>query len=163
MLGLTVGFSVLSARRELFSPRLDGSSSCYFRLRSAGKLRCNWVMQASSKRKIAYLKVAEFLVRQHFTVAIADKLEEGAPVIRATAGVCRILVAKSASAGSDRDRIRSYATAADDVFVVFGGRIYAEQPTWLTTFDSLWSKFRRELGLKARAHACFCCHSDEEL
>ena len=102
-----------------------------------------------------YLKVAEFLVRQHFSVSVAEKLETGQPTIQATAGACRVLVAKSGSEGSDRDRIRSYATAADTVFVVFGGRTYAEQPTWLTTFDSLWSKFRRELGFDAHATPVF--------
>ena len=102
-----------------------------------------------------YLKVAEFLVRQRFSVSVAEKLEAGQPKIQATAGPCRVLVAKSGSEGSDRDRIRGYATAADTVFVVFGGRTYAEQPTWLTTFDWLWSKFRRELGFNAHATPIF--------
>jgi hypothetical protein len=102
-----------------------------------------------------YLKVAEFLARQHFIVSVAEKLEAGEPKIQATAGACRVLVAKSGSEGSDRDRIRGYATAADTVFVVFGGRTYAEQPTWLTTFDWLWSKFRGELGFNAHATPIF--------
>jgi hypothetical protein len=102
-----------------------------------------------------YLKVAEFLVRQHFSVTVAEKLEAGVPKIQGTAGVCRILVAKSGSEGSDEVRIRNYATASDTVFVVFGGRIYANQPTWLTTFDWLWSKFRRELGFNAHATPVF--------
>jgi hypothetical protein len=102
-----------------------------------------------------YLRMAEFLVRQHFTVSVDQKLEAGVPKIQATAGACRVLVAKSAPDGSDRDRIRGYKTAADTVFVVFGGRTYAEQPTWLTTFDSLWSKFRGELGFDAHATPVF--------
>jgi hypothetical protein len=67
-----------------------------------------------------YLKVAEFLIRQRFTVSVAEKLETGEPKIQGKAGACRVLVAKSNSEGSDRDRIRGYATAADTVFVVFG-------------------------------------------
>jgi len=102
-----------------------------------------------------YLKVADFLVRQRFTVSVAEKLEAGVPKIQGTAGACRLLVAKSDPDGSDRDRIRGYKTALDTIFVVFGGRTYAEQPTWLTTFDSLWSKFRRELGLDAHATPVF--------
>jgi hypothetical protein len=102
-----------------------------------------------------YLKMAEFLVRQRFTVSVDQKLEAGVPKIQGTAGACRVLVAKSAPDGSDRDRIRGYKTAADTVFVVFGGRTYAEQPTWLTTFDSLWSKFRGELGFDAHATPVF--------
>ena len=102
-----------------------------------------------------YLKVADFLVRQRFSVSVAEKLEEGVPKIQGTAGACRILVAKSGSDGSDRERIRRNTTAADTVFVVFGGTIYPEQPTWLTTFDWLWSKFRGELGFNARATPVF--------
>ena len=101
------------------------------------------------KERDDYLKIAEFLARQHFTVSVAEKLEVGEPKIIGTAGACRVLVAKANSDGSDRDRIRTFATAADSVFVVFGRRIYAEQPTWLTTFDNLWSKFQRELGFDA--------------
>jgi hypothetical protein len=96
-------------------------------------------------------KIAEFLVRQRFIVTTFQNAQVGEPAIQASAGDCRILIAESRSEGSDQDRLRHYATARDAVFVVFGGRIYAEQPTWLTTFDYLWSKFLRELGSKAPA------------
>jgi hypothetical protein len=99
----------------------------------------------------AQLKVAEFLVRQHFTVAVFERSDEGQPMIRATSGICRMLVAKSPAIGWDRDLIRRYATAGDRVFVVFRGEVYAEQPTWLTVSDFLWSRFQRELGFKAQA------------
>jgi hypothetical protein len=102
------------------------------------------------EEKQAQLKVAEFLVRQHFTVSISENMEDGQPAIRATAGLCRMLVAKSLAMGWDRDLIRRHATAGDQVFVVFAGRIYAEQPTWLVVPDFLWARFRRELGLKAQ-------------
>jgi hypothetical protein len=101
--------------------------------------------------KEAQLKVAEFLVRQHFTVAVSEQMDEGRPTISATTGMCRMLIAKSPAIGSDRDVIRRYATAADRVFVVFRGRVYAEQPTWLTVSDFLWSRFQRELGFNAQA------------
>jgi hypothetical protein len=55
------------------------------------------------------------------------------------------------------------ATVADQVFVVFAGKIYAEQPTWLTVPDFLWARFRRELGMSARTDARICRHSDDEL
>jgi hypothetical protein len=102
------------------------------------------------KENETQLKIAEFLVRQRFAVAAPEKVQEGQPVIRATAGPCRLLVAKSPSMGWDRDLIRRYATAADRVFVVFAGRTYAEQPTWLTVSDFLWARFRRELGMNAQ-------------
>jgi hypothetical protein len=103
-----------------------------------------------------YLKMAEFLARQRFAVEVSKKLETGAPTIQGTAGGCRVLVAKSAPDGSDRDRLRRRSTsAADIVFVVFGGRTYAEQPTWLTMLDWLWAKLRGELGFKAHATPVF--------
>jgi hypothetical protein len=50
--------------------------------------------------------------------------------------------------GWDRDLIRRYADTEDRVFVVFRGRTYSDQPTFLTVFDALWSRFRRELGIR---------------
>jgi hypothetical protein len=96
-------------------------------------------------------RVAEFLVRQRFSVTISEKFAEGQPAVRATAGSCRILVAKSPAMGWDRDLIRRHATPTDQVFVVFRGRVYADQPTWLTVSDFLWTRFRRELGLTAQS------------
>ena len=95
-------------------------------------------------------KVAEFLVQQHFTVVLSDQSGEGAPMLRAGAGPCRILVANSNPIAWDRDIIRRHATVADRVFVVFRGRIYTDQPTWLTVPYFLWSRFQRELGLRAQ-------------
>ena len=106
----------------------------------------------SSKENATQRKIAEFLVRQHFTVAVAsESTVTGQPMIRATAPACRLLVAESPVEGWGREVARLDATAADAVFVVYGGRIYAEQPTWLTVSDILWSKFPRALGLKAQA------------
>jgi hypothetical protein len=95
-------------------------------------------------------KVAEFLVRQHFIIALSEP-GEGRPMLRASAGACRILVANSNPIAWERDVFRRNATAADRVFVVFQGRTYKEQPIWLTVPVSLWSRFQRELGLRAEA------------
>jgi hypothetical protein len=93
-------------------------------------------------------RVAEFLVRQHFVVSTAADVSEGQPSLRATAGLCRVLVARSPAVGWDHDLIRRYATDADRVFVVFAGRVYSEQPTWLTVADFLWARFWRDLGFR---------------
>jgi len=90
--------------------------------------------------------VAEYLVRQHFDVSISERVEEGKPSVAARSGSCRILVAKSPALGWDRDLIRRYAGPEDRTFVVFRGQIYSEQPTFLTVFDALYSRFWRELG-----------------
>jgi hypothetical protein len=94
-------------------------------------------------------QVAKFLGQQRFTVALSDQLGEGQVMIRAGAGACRILVANSSPIAWDSAAIRRNATAADRVFVVFRGRTYEDQPTWLTVPYFLWSRVRRELGLPA--------------
>jgi len=42
--------------------------------------------------KNAYFKVADFLTRQHFTVAVSEKLEEGKPTISAVAADAAFLL-----------------------------------------------------------------------
>ena len=111
--------------------------------------------EIQEQEKGAQRKVAEFLVRQNFVVAASEKMQEGQPTIRASAGACRLLVAKSPALAWDRDVIRRHATAADRIFVVFRGRVYAEQPTWLTVTDKLWSRFRRELGFRGEETPVF--------
>ena len=96
-------------------------------------------------------KIADFLVRQHFAVLVSAKTTTEFPMIRATAAACRILVIQPGVDDSDRERMRHFASDRDTVFVVFGGRIYAEQPTLLTVSDALWARFQRQLGLRAEA------------
>jgi hypothetical protein len=96
-------------------------------------------------------KVAEFFRRQHFTVALSDRMGEGQYMLHASAGPCRVLVAKSDPMAWDSAAIRQKATDGDRVFVVFRGRTYEDQPTWLTVPYFLWSRFERELGMRAEA------------
>jgi len=96
-------------------------------------------------------KVAEFLRRQHFVVALADRTGEGQYILRASAGPCHILVANSDPMAWDSAAIRRNATDGDRVFVVFRGRTYEDQPTWLTVPYFLWSRLERELGMRAEA------------
>jgi hypothetical protein len=93
------------------------------------------------------LQVSDFLIRQHFSVVAVDKIQEGQPQIRANAGECRILIAQSPATRSDRDLLRRFAAADDHVFVVFHGSVYGDMPTWLAVADSLWGRFRRQLGI----------------
>jgi hypothetical protein len=69
-------------------------------------------------------RVADFLVQQRFTVALTNRTGEGQPMLRASAGACRILVANSNPMAWDRDVISRNATGADRSFVVFQGRVY---------------------------------------
>ena len=109
-----------------------------------------WMFEVELKEVVVQNKIASFLVREHFTVAvIPEEKTIQMPMVQATAGTCRMLVAKSSSDGADRDRIRPYSNADDIFFVVFAGRIYAEQPRLLTVLDYQWAKFQRQLGLEA--------------
>jgi hypothetical protein len=96
-------------------------------------------------------KVAEFLRRQHFAVALSDRTAEGQYMLSASAGPCRVLVAKSDPMAWDSAAIRRNATDGDRFFVVFRGRTYEDQPTWLTVPYFLWSRLERELGMRAQA------------
>ena len=91
-------------------------------------------------------RVNEFLVRQHFSLAPLQSGPDGAPIFGATAGPCRMLISPASPMAWERDAIRRYANANDRVFVVFGGKIYSHQPTWLTVPDFLWVRLQRELG-----------------
>ena len=95
------------------------------------------------------VRVAEFLARQHFSISMLEHAEDGKPSVTANSGSCRILVMKSPALGWDRDLVRRYANAEDQVFVLFRGRIYSDQPTFRTVLDTLWSRFQRELGFSA--------------
>jgi hypothetical protein len=133
-----------------YSPVLKWGLILLLPLTLAWKLAVRPGDSGELKEKETQVKVAEFLVRQHFAVASSETMAEGRPAIRATAGACRLLVAKSPALGWDREMIRRNATGADEVFVVFAGKIYAEQPTWLTVSDFLWARLRRELGMNAQ-------------
>jgi len=93
-------------------------------------------------------KVATFLSGHGFKVVVGKIQMPGAPYIIATRGGCQILVARPSYRGSDDDMIRRRASATDRVLIVFGGKVYTEQPTWLTVPDYLWAKFLGELGFK---------------
>ena len=97
------------------------------------------------------MQVAEFLRQQRLIVSTADRFEEGQPSVRAGAGPCRLLVIRSPAIGWDRDLIRRHAEPGDDVFVVYRGRIFQEQPTFRTVLDFLWARLLRELGLNAHS------------
>ena len=115
------------------------------------KLAARSAIPPALTEKQIQLRVADFLVRQHFAVTVAEVAEEGKPSVSATSAWCRMVVIQSPALGYQEDALRRYATADDQVFVVFAGKVYREQPTWLTVSDALWARFRRELGFNAQA------------
>ena len=95
-------------------------------------------------------KIHGFLVRNHFIVTVSEEMIRDHRTFRATKAACRMLVTEISHRGWESDTIKSRATVGEQVFIVFGGKIYAEQPTWLTASNFLWYKLLSELGLKVR-------------
>jgi hypothetical protein len=58
-----------------------------------------------------------------------------------------MLVMEIAPDGWQRDLVRDRAQATDRVFFIFRGKVYPDQPTWLTAADGLWSRQLQRLGL----------------
>jgi hypothetical protein len=96
------------------------------------------------------LRIAEFLGQERFIVTFAENPGEGQPFMQANAGPCRLLVATSPAMGWNRDLIRRQASTSDDVFVVYRGKVYEEQPTLVTVFDFLRARMLRELGFRSQ-------------
>lgn len=101
--------------------------------------------------KAFQMQVASFLGRQRLVVSVSDRFEEGQPFIRATGGLCRLIVIQSPAIGSDRDVTRQQASRDDEVFVVYRGIVSQEQPTIRTVLDFLWTRLRRELGINTQS------------
>ena len=72
------------------------------------------------------------------------------PVVQATSDSCRILIVQVEPDGSSQDQVRGLATTGDHVFIIFRGRVYAQQPVLLTVTNTLWSRSLRKFGLMRR-------------
>ena len=51
--------------------------------------------------------------------------------------------------------VRRQASAGDEVFVLYRGKIYDEQPTLRTVSDFLWGRVLRELGISSAERAVY--------
>jgi hypothetical protein len=101
------------------------------------------------EEKAAEGAVVRFLVQNHFSIVRAGNATFEMEVIEATAGLCRLQVVLSASRGWHRDLIRTMMKPGEQTFVVFGGKIYPDQPMLLTITDFLWYKLLTKLGIGA--------------
>lgn len=92
----------------------------------------------------------KFFERNQFKVVVTDELVNYTRIIRATSASCQLQIARLTPDGSNRDLIRHFAAGLDRSFVVFAGKVYAQQPVPLTVLHYLWSRFLREVGLIER-------------
>jgi hypothetical protein len=93
-------------------------------------------------------EIIQFLSHQAFDVVLTEL--DSMPVVQATSDSCRILIAQVEPDGSSQDLVRGLATTGDRVFIIFRGRVYAQQPVLLTVTNTLWSRSLRKLGLMRR-------------
>ena len=93
-------------------------------------------------------RLVEFLVHHQFDVVVLDEWMDMMPVIRATAGTCSMLVMEVSPDGWQRDLVRDRTQATERVLFIFRGKVYPDQPTWLTAAAGLWSRQLQRLGLR---------------
>jgi hypothetical protein len=90
-------------------------------------------------------EMIKLLRHQAFDAVLTEV--DSMPVVRATSGSCHILIVQVEPDGSTQDLVHDLTTTGDHVFIIFRGRVYAQQPVLLTVTDTLWSKSLRKLGL----------------
>jgi len=93
-------------------------------------------------------KIVEFLVQHQYNDSISEEIVEDMPAIRASKEACRMLILKSSSNGWRRHMISELTAPTDQVFIVFRGMVYTEQPVWMTLVTDLWSRILLKFGLR---------------
>jgi hypothetical protein len=91
--------------------------------------------------------VVRFFERNHFDVAVSERMVNHIPVIQANTSSCHLQIARLTPDGSNQDLIRTLLGDSDNLFVVYRGQVYAQQPISWTVLSYLWSRVLRELGL----------------
>jgi hypothetical protein len=94
--------------------------------------------------------IIKFLHHQAFHAVLTGGNLGSMPIIRATSGSCRVLIARVDANGSNQELVRDLATPTDHVFIIFRGRVYTQQPVLLTAANELWMRSLRKLGLMLR-------------
>jgi hypothetical protein len=114
----------------------------------------SWKIAISSENgDITKDNLVDFFQRNHFEVSATDQIVHDLPVLRAKMNSCTLQIVRLTPNGSDRDLFRHLAVGADRAFVVFRGKVYAQQPIWWTVLDDVWSRHLRELGMSNRVTA----------
>jgi hypothetical protein len=91
--------------------------------------------------------LVDFLKRNHFEVSPIEPIVNDVSMIRAQTASCNLKIVQLAPNGSNRDLFRSLAAGADRAFVVFRGKVYAQQPILWTVLDDFWVRHLREFGV----------------
>ena len=91
--------------------------------------------------------MVRFFEHHRFDVDVTTKMIlTDLPLIYATAGGCRMLVAEAAPDGSNHEAIRELARTMDHLFIVERGKVHREQSTWQTVTQAS-SRYLHKLGM----------------
>jgi hypothetical protein len=136
-----------------YSPAFKWFVALLLPLTLAAKLATNPSIRSSESsdppEKVAESNVVQFLRRNHVDVVESKEVVFGLQLLTVEAGPCRMRVALSSSRGWHRDMIKNLVAPQERTFIVFGGKIYVEQPMWLTVPDFLWSKLLSQMGFSS--------------
>jgi hypothetical protein len=102
--------------------------------------------QPGSEQREATVKtqIACFLTRHGFQLDPAASIG-----VSAHSGGCRLFIAEVAYQGWHRDSVRRLAAPGDQLLFFFRGRMYPDQPVWLTRVSGQWTSVLQNLGLNA--------------
>ena len=90
--------------------------------------------------------IVRFLAIHGFDVT-EQTFVERVQVVHAIKGDCSMILAEASPDGSTRDVMRHVGATMEQHFVVFRGKIYDEQPVWLTATEDSWTRYLRKLGI----------------
>jgi hypothetical protein len=91
----------------------------------------------------------DFFEHNHFVVT--EQTLYGVLIIQAKADSCQLQAIRLAPDGSNGDLVRHLFDFTDRFFVVFNGRMYAQQPVFWTVINNVWSVSLGQLGLASHA------------
>jgi hypothetical protein len=92
--------------------------------------------------------VIAFLAPQGFQVAVSE--DAHLHRLLAVRNSCHMSVIIASNDGTDRDMTRSFVALDENLIFVYRGRVYQEQPTFLTVSAELSARALRKLGLTDR-------------
>ena len=135
------------------SSRLKLLFALLFALSTAGKVIADGRSRHGTEETIqstAKDRIATTLGRHGFRVEKAEALPDS-PFVPAVAGDCRLLVVLAAPGGWHRDITHRLASPQDQVFFVFDGVMYRDQPKWLPWVHQYWHALNLHVGRKLAA------------
>jgi hypothetical protein len=95
-------------------------------------------------------RMVAFLTHHQFEVRVTTQMNWNSfPLMHASAGACRLVIAEESADGWNADIIRDLAKTMDRQFMVYRGTIHFRPPGWLTLTHYWWSRYLHKLGLAA--------------